>query len=694
MRSLDDPVQFVRGVGPRGAERLGRLGIRTVRDLLRHIPRRYEDRTAFRNIGDVRPGEPIVTRGVVLAAEVINTRRRGMQLTRVVIGDGTGRAELAFFRQPYLLTRFQQLMVKRKSVVVYGVARYGPNGLSFEHPEWEEFEPDEEGLSAGRIVPMYPLSEGLTQRWLRSSIASALDSHGSLIPDPMPSSLRERHRLLGLADAYRMIHLPDSPESAEEARRRLVFDEFFLLQVGLAMRRMDRAGAAGAPLVTASSSELEALVRDLLPFVPTSDQAAAIRELAADMGSGRQMNRLLHGDVGSGKTAVAVAAIALAVRSGHQAAVMAPTEILAQQQASVLSAWLRRVGLDVELATGSMSSRARSALRARLESGETRVVVGTHALIEGDVRFRSLGLVIIDEQHRFGVLQRQSLQAKGVAPHILVMSATPIPRTLTMTLYGDLDVTVLKQMPPGRVPVKTHWKRPDQSASVYRGVARLLDQGRQAYVVCPLVEESDKMEAAAATQHAHRIRSQMLPGYRVGVLHGQMPAEAKEACMAAFKSGELDVLVSTTVIEVGIDVPNASVMVVENADRFGLAQLHQLRGRVGRGQYASYCVLIADPTTEAGMRRLQAMTETCDGFRIAEEDLRLRGPGEYFGTRQSGIPEFQFADLLRDEEVLIETRKAAAELVRADPKLACPDNQALAAEVAARIASLDLVKVS
>ncbi len=694
MRSLDDSVQYIRGVGPRGAERLERVGIRTVWDLLRHIPRRYEDRTAIRNIGDLEPGKPVVTRGTILAAEVVNTRRKGMQLTRVVIGDGTGRAELVFFRQPYLLKRFQQLMVKRRAVVVYGVARFQLTGPAFEHPEWEEIEPGEEGLSAGRVVPVYPLAEGLTQRWVRSAVAAALDSHGGLINDPLPQALQERYGLVSLARAYRDVHLPETQEAADEARRRLVFDEFFLLQVGLAMRRADRASASGASVAAVSDEDLADMMRRVLPFSPTADQVSAIREIADDLASGRQMNRLLHGDVGSGKTAVSVAAIALIVRSGHQAAVMAPTEILAQQQASVLGAWLRKVGLTVELATGSLSGRARSSLRERIASGEARVVVGTHALIEDDVSFRSLGLVIIDEQHRFGVLQRKALQAKGVAPHVLVMSATPIPRTLTLTLYGDLDVTVLKQMPPGRRQIKTHWKRPEQAESVYRGVARLLDQGRQAYVVCPLVEESERLEAAAATQHAERISREMLPGYRVGLLHGQMPAEAKDACMQAFKAGELDVLVSTTVIEVGIDVPNASVMVVENADRFGLAQLHQLRGRVGRGQFASYCVLIADPKTEAGVRRLQVMTETTDGFRIAEEDLRLRGPGECFGTRQSGIPEFHFADLLRDEQVLIETRKAATELVTTDPQLTRPENEALSREVAARIASLNLAKVS
>jgi ATP-dependent DNA helicase RecG len=695
MRSLDDPAKFVRGVGPRGAERLASLQIYTVGDLLRHIPRRYEDRTAIRAIGDLMPNETAVVRGMVLAAEGVRTTRKGLSLTRVVIGDDTGTAELVFFRQPYLLQKFQQMLVKRRSVVVFGAVRSSGYGRpTFEHPEWEEWSPDEDALSTGCIVPVYPLAEGLTQKWLRAVMAAALETHGSLVQDALPEDLALRYNLMDLASAYRCIHRPQTFEEVERARRRLVFEEFFVLQAGLAVRRIGRATQAQVPIISVAHDDVCRLAADVFPFELTKDQLRAIEEIAADMASGRQMNRLLHGDVGSGKTAVAVAAIVLAVRGGHQAAIMAPTEILAQQQASVLSEWLGRVGLQVEIATGSLSVRARTELRERLASGQAQVVVGTHALIEEDVQFRSLGLVIIDEQHRFGVRQRQALQAKGAAPHVLVMSATPIPRTLTLTLYGDLEVTALRDMPPRRGTIKTYWKRPDEAPAVYRGVAELLSRGRQAYVVCPLVEESESLEVTAAAQHAERISREMLPNYRVGLLHGQMTPDAKESTMAAFKRGDLDVLVSTTVIEVGIDVPNASVMVVEDADRFGLAQLHQLRGRVGRGRHASYCILIADPKTESGIRRMQVMVETRDGFRIAEEDLRLRGPGECLGTRQSGLPEFHFGDLIRDEETLIETRRAAEEVVKADPDLALPGHSALRAAVESRLDTLDLAKVS
>ncbi|NLI00287.1 MAG: ATP-dependent DNA helicase RecG [Chthonomonadales bacterium] len=695
MPSLDDPIKVIRGAGPRAAERLLKIGVRTVGDLLRHIPRRYEDRSHIRSIASLVVGEAAVVRGRVLSAENISTPKRRLRITRVIIRDRTAAAELAFFNQPYLLRRFHEIMTRERSIVVYGTVRFTGSGLvSIEHPEWEEVGEEEEALSAGRIVPIYPISEGLTQKWMRMMVASALESHAGLIQDPLPIELRRRYNLQEAVSAYRSVHLPERMEAAVEARRRLVFEEFFVLQACLAQRRMARKNEIGAPRIGGDQHEIEQIIANALPFEPTDDQRSAISDIAADMASGRQMNRLLHGDVGSGKTAVAVVALALAARAGYQAAVMAPTEILAQQQYAVLRDWLAPLGIEVDLSVGSLSAVARAGLRQRLESGQTRVVVGTHALIEDEVRFAALGLVIIDEQHRFGVLQRQALQSKGVAPHVLVMSATPIPRTLTLTLYGDLDVTALRTMPPGRGSVKTYWKRPDETGAVYRGVADLLARGRQAYVVCPLVEESETIEAAAATARAEHIQRDLLPNYRVGLLHGQMAASDKETVMASFKRGDLDVLVSTTVIEVGIDVPNATVMVVENADRFGLAQLHQLRGRVGRGSHASYCVLIADPTTEAGIRRMQVMTETRDGFRIAEEDLRLRGPGECLGTRQSGLPEFCFGDLLRDESVLVETRKAAVELVQSDPNLTSPEHNLLRRAVDDRMRSLELATVS
>lgn len=693
-RSLDDPVQHVPGVGPQGASLLKRLGIQTAGDLLFHIPRRYEDRSTFCAISNLRVGEAALIKGSVIAVEGGSTRRRGIPITRVTIRDATGAAELVFFNQSYVERRFRGMLPSRKSVIVYGAVRQMGFGIpSIERPEWEEAS-DADPLSWARIVPIYSLSEGLTQARLRRTIAAALREYADCVQDVLPLTLRERNRLMPAAQALRSVHFPDDLRETGAARRSLVFEEFLLLQLAFALQRSGREAKRTPHVIAVDNEALAADVARVFPFEPTDSQRQAIRDIASDMSSGRPMNRLLHGDVGSGKTAVAVAAILMAIRGGLQSAIMAPTEVLAQQHSMVLREWLAPIEITVELAIGSMGARPRSALRQRLASGEARVVVGTHALIEDDVGFHRLGLAVVDEQHRFGVLQRRALQDKAVAPHVLIMSATPIPRTLTLTLYGDLDVTCLRDMPPGRRPIRTYWKRPEQARATYDGVRQLLEQGRQAYVVCPLVEESEKLEAAAATQHADRIRSEMLPGWRVGLLHGQMPAQQKDDVMRAFKQHDIDVLVSTTVIEVGVDVPNAAVMVVEDADRFGLAQLHQLRGRVGRGAHASYCILMANPRTEDGERRLRVMVETTDGFRIAQEDLELRGPGEFYGTRQSGLPAFRFGDILQDEDVLIETRQAAVEMIAADPELLSPEHARLRAAVVARMASLDLVEVS
>ncbi len=674
---------------------LARLGIRTVGDLLCHIPRRYEDRTTFRSLADLVPGEPALVRGRVRSAEEVVTAKRGLRLVRVVICDEDGAAELVFYNQPYLLRRFQDIMRRSRSVIVYGTVRLPSYGLpNIEHPEWEEDQPQTDTLSGGRIVPVYNLCEGLTQSRLRRMTAAALSTYLDAVDDVLPDAVRVRHRLKTAAEAFRQVHYPERMEEASEARRRLVFEEFLLLQLAFARLRSDWGRTTTAHVVPTPPGFLDELSAELFPFALTGSQRQAITEIAADMASGRAMNRLLHGDVGSGKTAVAVAAVMLAVRAGMQAAIMAPTEVLAQQHASVFVEWFSRAGVEVQLLVGGMANGVRNALRQRLENGALKVVVGTHALIEEDVRFARLGLVVVDEQHRFGVLQRKALQSKGEMPHVLVMSATPIPRTLTLTLYGDLDVSCLRDMPPGRKPVRTYWKTRDRAGKVYDGVRKLLEQGRQAYMVCPLVETSEKTEAAAATQHAERIRTQVLPGFRVGLLHGQMSIQEKNAVMAAFKAHDLDVLVSTTVIEVGVDVSNAAVMVIEDADRFGLAQLHQLRGRVGRGEHTSYCILIADPATDEARRRLEIMTETTDGFRIAEEDLRLRGPGEFYGTKQSGLPTFRFGDILRDEETLIEARKEAERIVASDPSLGEPEHQRLRQVVAAKLRELELVTVS
>lgn len=691
--SLEDSLQFLKGVGPQAAAALGKLGLHTVGDVLRHFPRRWEDRTRFLPVAQVRNGEYVTVRGVVLAASTSYPKPR-LQITKALLDDDGAALTLIWFNQPYLEKTFKALAAARQPVVVYGQARRSGWSLEIQTPEWEEMGEEGDTLSANRIVPVYPATEGVRQARLRKMVASILERYLPLVRETLPPEVILRHRLVGAEFAARNIHFPDSQEDLEAARRRLIFEEFFVLQTLLAMRRQANISQTHGITFKVSLERLRDDLRQIVPFELTKAQQRAIGEIAADLGSGRAMNRLLQGDVGSGKTMVALAAMLMAVENGYQAALMAPTEILAQQHAIVLRRLLEPLGTAVELSLGSQTQKEKAAVRDRLLSGQSRLAVGTHALIQEGVDFAKLGLVIIDEQHRFGVLQRQALRKKGERPHVLVMTATPIPRTLTLTLYGDLDVSLLDELPPGRKPIATHWKAQQKRASVYAAAQKLLAEGRQVYVVCPLVEESEKLQAKSAVQLSEHIASDVFPQYRVGLLHGQMRPDEKDATMAKFKAHEIDVLVSTTVIEVGIDVPNASAILIEDADRFGLAQLHQLRGRVGRGEHASFCILMADPKTEDGRARMEIMTQTRDGFRIAEEDLRLRGPGEFYGTRQSGLPELTIADIVRDMDMLMETRQTAFELVDSDPTLSRPEHRSLLHALERTQAYLELVSVS
>jgi ATP-dependent DNA helicase RecG len=694
-RSLDDEVQFIKGVGPALAQVLAKMSLFTVRDLLRHIPRRYEDRSNFRRIVDLMPGEAATIEGRVIGAENLATNRKNFTLTKVLINDNSAVAQLVFFQQPYLLRQFTEMVKARRKLVVYGVAKrsgFGP--VEIERAEWEEVDEEVDTLSTNRIVPVYPATEGLSQKRFRRIMDTVLNAYLPLLPEPLPANIILQHRLIDPQIARRNIHYPTNTGMLAAARRRLVFEEFFLLQIGLARRRATHKHEDSGYKFSISGEKLRADLQRILPFELTGAQQRAIADITQDVTSGQAMNRLVQGDVGSGKTVVALAALFMAVENGFQAALMAPTEILAQQHAIVMRKLLEPAGISVELAVGSLKAKEKELVRARLASGESQVAVGTHALIQEGIEFQKLGVVIIDEQHRFGVLQRQALHKKGAAPHVLVMTATPIPRTLTMTLYGDLDTSIINELPPGRKPIKTHWKRRREADVVYAAAQRLLIQGRQAYVVCPLVEESDKLQVKAATQLAEHIQAEVFPQYRVGLLHGQLKTEEKDDVMRRFKAHELDVLVATTVIEVGIDVPNASVIIIEDADRFGLAQLHQLRGRVGRGEHASYCIMLADPKTEDGQARMSVMAETQDGFRIAEEDLKLRGPGEFLGTRQSGLPDFYIGDILRDFELMEETRRAAFALVEQDPHLARPEHIPLRRALETSTFGLGLAQIS
>ncbi len=671
---LDVPLQFLKGVGPQRARLLDRLGLHTVWDALNGLPRRYEDRRHVIPFRKLRVGEVQATGGAVVGVSPPPRGRPRVPLT-VLFRDASGFFSGLWFNQPYLA----QVFKRGQRVFLYGkvVQGRGRGPLTMQNPEFEIVEDDEEAsLHVGRIVPVYGLTEGLTQRPMRALLHRVVERYAGEAPDPLPEEVCRRRGLVPAAEAYRVIHFPDSLDAAEAARRRFVFEDFLLLQLGLAIRRRREAARPGHAI--APPGALVAGLLRTLPFALTAAQRRVWEEIRADLARPTPMNRLLQGDVGSGKTIVAVMALLTAVEAGFQGVLMAPTEILAEQHFATVRALLEPLGVPLVLLTSGQKAKEREAALAATASGAAPVVVGTHALIQEAVAFHRLGLAVVDEQHRFGVLQRASLRAKGQHPDVLVMTATPIPRTLALTLYGDLDVSVLDELPPGRQRITTAWRSEAKRGEIYAFIRKELDQGRQAYVVYPLVEETEASDLRAATKMAEHLAGDVFPDRRVGLIHGRLGLEAKDAVMRAFKAGELDVLVATTVIEVGIDVPNASVMLIEHAERFGLAQLHQLRGRVGRGSARSYCVLLASALlSDEAQRRLQAMCETQDGFKIAEVDLEIRGPGEFFGTRQAGLPEFRAANLLTDGRLLEEARQEALALVERDPALRALDHRPL-----------------
>lgn len=669
---LDRDVQYVKGVGPARARLLARLGLTTLRHLVEHTPRDYLDYRRFRRIASLRPGEPATVEATVVSvSEHRPARRPNLAVVTAVVTDGSGHLRAVWFGQPWLT----RVLAQGVTVVLSGKPEWDRAGLSLRNPTWDVLDEEAELLHAGRIVPVYGLTEGLHQREMRRLMREAVALGAPHMPEVIPAAVRLRQGLLPAAEAWQGVHWPDSPETLARALRTIRFQELFLLEVGLGLVRArirdPRAGVRHAP-----DGPLVRALRERLPFTLTGAQERAFREIAADMESERPMNRLLQGDVGSGKTVVAALALVKAVESRHQAALMAPTEILAEQHYLFLRRLLAPLGVRVALVAGGQGRRERADTLRAIASGFAQVAVGTHALLEEGVHFADLSLVVIDEQHRFGVRQRARLHEKGRAagrdPDVLVMTATPIPRTLAMTLYGDLDVSVIDEKPPGRRDVITVWRRGADREHVYRTlVEQFARQGQQAYVIAPLVEESDRLEAQAATRlHAELEARWGSTGVRFGLLHGRMRPDEKDAVMEQFRSGAIQVLVATTVVEVGVDVPGASVIVIEEADRFGLAQLHQLRGRVGRAGQKAYCVLIADPRTPEGAERLRILERTHSGFLLAEEDLRLRGPGEFTGTQQSGWG-LQFADLLRDRDILEAARSEAEQFLAApDPAVA------------------------
>ena len=656
---LDDPIQSLKGVGEALSNRLEKIGIRTIGDLLEHFPLRYEDRARLLKINELNHGGFATFDATVEKGEV--QRVRGKSIARLWVRDETGSALLVWFNQPYRATAWKN----GAKVVVYGKVIRFKDIVQIETPE-VDLVSDKELLNSARIVPIYPLTQGIGARTLRKLMAAALHDQPAAA-ETIPPKIREDYQLIDRWAALHEIHFPSDWESMRRAKRRIVFEELFFLQCALAFLRHQRVDDRRSIVHTPDGKIVKNLLESL-PFQLTADQQTSYGEIRQDMESSRPMLRLLQGDVGSGKTAVALLALAKTIENGLQGALMAPTEILAEQHFQSCAPLLSKLGINTALLTGRVKGKARTAILQSVQEGSVHLLIGTHALLQPDVIFDRLGLVVTDEQHRFGVGQRSALQEKGVVPHTLVMSATPIPRTMALTLYGDMDVSVIRQLPPGRRPIATAVRSGAEAREkVYRFLLTEVAAGRQGYIVCPLVEESEKMEAQSATAVFKELTSTLLQDVACSLLHGRMSSSEKEKVMRDFVEGKTSVLISTTVIEVGINVPRATMMIVEDADRFGLAQLHQLRGRVGRGADRSYCVLLHNETSSRIPERLRVLSQTNDGFVIAEQDLILRGPGQFLGYRQHGLPEMKMANLADDMEILEEARRAGMELMN-DPQ--------------------------
>ncbi|SFR05386.1 ATP-dependent DNA helicase RecG [Desulfoscipio geothermicus] len=662
------PVKYVKKIGPRRAEQLGRLKIFTVHDLLYHFPREYLDRSKLVSPFDRPGGETVTVAGRVLTGQ--DTRpRKNLTLTKVAVDSPQGVFYAVWFNQPHV----KKLLKPGLRVLLSGKLERGFGAVQVQVQDFEIITGDGAALHAGRIVPVYPATAGVTQRMLRFFVHAALERWGNSYREFLPRRLVEGENLPELPEALWQIHFPENSTEAERARRRFIYEELFLFQLRLAMLRNNYVKME-KPHRYVIGRKLHEQYLAGLPFALTGAQERVVAEIMADMDSPHPMNRLLQGDVGSGKTVVAVLTLLRAVESGLQGAFMAPTEVLAEQHYLSLSRSLAPLGVRVAYLGGGMPGKERRALLEQVAAGEIPVVVGTQALLQEDVEFHKLAVVVIDEQHRFGVRQRGALQQKGACPDVLIMTATPIPRTLSMTVYGDLDISVIDALPPGRQPIRTYFVAPEELPRVYEFVAKQVAAGRQAYVVCPLVEESENLDLQAAKDLYRCLADEELRGCRVGLLHGRMKRNEKEQVMYDFRAGQIDVLVSTTVIEVGVDVPNATVMVIIDADRFGLAQLHQLRGRVGRGGGPSHCILAARLRSREAAERIKAMKASQDGFYLAERDLQIRGPGDMAGVKQSGVPEFRLADLLRDRDLLAAARSRAMAVIRSDPALTAEEN--------------------
>ena len=677
--ALESPLGQVRGIGPKLAERLASLGLLLVRDLIQHYPRDYVDYSALRRIDALVPGETATIVATVRRCHGFTSPRNpNLSIIELQLQDPTGRIKVTRFlagkrfSNPSYLHGQTRQYPNGATVAVSGLVKSGPYGISFQDPLIEVMESAQAPLRSsriGRLLPVYPLTEGLTADRFRSLIERVLPSV-RLWPEPLPRVRREARQLLSREKALVAIHRPESSEQLQQARHRLVFDEFLLLQLGLMQRRAAlKQRSAPCLRITSDRDGLMGRFLTMLPFEFTAAQRRVLAEIESDLDRAEPMARLVQGDVGSGKTVVAVAALLKAIEAGWQGAMMAPTEVLAEQHYRSLCGWMPPLHVTVELLTGSTPQKQRRRILSDVASGACKILVGTHALLEDPVAFFRLGLVVVDEQHRFGVRQRNRLLGKGLQPHLLTMTATPIPRTLALSLHGDLDVSQIDELPPGRTPIRTAMITGSNREEAYELIREEVEKGQRAYVVLPLVEESEKMDLRSAVDVHRQLADEVFPDLQVGLLHGRLASADKQAVIKAFACGETSVLVSTTVVEVGVDVPEASVMVIDHADRFGLAQLHQLRGRVGRGAAASHCLLINDSRNPLARQRLEVLVRSTDGFEIAEMDLRLRGPGQVLGTRQSGLPDLALASLADDGSVLEEAREEAADILREDPEL-------------------------
>jgi len=672
MAELNTDVRYIKGIGEKKALALNKLGVFSLYDLISYFPRRYEDRSQFKPIAMTMSDENVCIQAIVADTPRLTRVRRGLDLVKFRVVDESASVDITYFNQSYVKDQF----IKGETYNFYGKIEVKGARRAMTNPVHEKAEGPHS--VTGRIVPVYRLSAGLSQKIIQQSIRQGLDSCLSRLPEVLPAEILERCRLAQSGFAYENIHFPADFESLDLARRRLVFEELFVLACALGKMREERVRESSVALKIHDMAEFYSA----LPFSLTNAQRRAIEEALADMSSGTVMNRLVQGDVGSGKTMVAAALIWQCWKNGLMSAYMAPTEILAEQHYVNLTELLGPLGLRTAKLTGAMSAKEKRQVKAALQSGEIDLVIGTHALFSADVEYARLGLVVTDEQHRFGVKQRSALISKGAKPHVLVMSATPIPRTLALIIYGDLDVSIIDELPPGRQKVDTFTVDESYRKRLNGFIDKLCGEGRQVFVVCPMVEENEELtvQLKSAEEHAAQLAKQF-PHLNVGCVHGKMKARDKDAVMADFVSGSINVLVSTTVIEVGVDVPNAALMIIENAERFGLSQLHQLRGRVGRGKHKSYCILVSDADNEESKARLKIMCETGDGFKISEEDLRLRGPGDFFGSRQHGLPEMHLADLGGDVNVLQRAQTEAKLLLDSDPELDLPEHQALKAKV-------------